>query len=149
MNRFSFKSAMTWVLFAAQAMTVSAGYAGLLVCREADGSSHVEWVSQPCCDDTHTESDAPREADAGSVSESCSDAACVDLPIASGKATTGSRARDSGAGLGSQVADVSHAVTWSGGSSPEAESPGLAETGAALDTPSQVRLSLRATVLIL
>jgi hypothetical protein len=41
--------ALVWVLTAAQAIGAIAGPAGVVVCREADGSAHVELLGEACC----------------------------------------------------------------------------------------------------
>ena len=50
MQWFRRHAGLLWVLIGVQAVALVFGPTGLILCREADGSSHVEFLSEPCCE---------------------------------------------------------------------------------------------------
>lgn len=94
MTRFLSNSSLIWLLVAAQAIAALIGPACLEICREADGTSHLEWVTHACCGDEAIESlDIERGVEAGT--DACLGLACDDDPFGHHlvPADWGSRAR--------------------------------------------------------
>jgi len=75
MKPVRFHIGLVWAVIAAQVVAASLGPGGLLLCREADGTSHLEWPGEHCCAPGGENSSAP---DAEHV-ELCS--GCVDEPL--------------------------------------------------------------------
>ena len=77
---------------------VVASSAGLLICRESDGSSHIEWATSQCCavgdlgqNPERSETNDHRRA---SELESCLESSCVDEPVGVSPAVTDHRSRE-------------------------------------------------------
>ena len=94
MNQSRLKSVSAWLLIAAQAITIGLG-PGLVLCREADGSSHFELRYEECCDGSV--SDPSHEVEPvvrSEQSDICLDADCVDEPVSQDLASRQRRSLD-------------------------------------------------------
>ncbi len=85
-----YQSILVWLVLATQAVAALGSPVGLLVCRQADGSSHIEWVNPECV----TDRGAARESVSDSIHEPCSTEICVDEPIGLDQAVTRLSSRD-------------------------------------------------------
>lgn len=63
-----------WLLVASQCLAVLLGPRGLWICRETDGSAHMEWVGSSCCETSGSATLSPQEG-------FCAPADCLDEPI--------------------------------------------------------------------
>lgn len=142
--------AVVWLLFVAQAMVV-ASPAGLLVCRESDGSSHFEWVFSQCCAGGELGQNPERSETSDQLTaselESCLESSCVDEAIEVSPAVTDHRSReglsDTDSPAPPSFLQLASTVVWSQTTTP-ASLPHI-EDG----PPRQTRLSLTSIVLIL
>lgn len=144
--------AIAWVALAAQVIAAALGPSGLLLCREADGSTHYEWASyewagEACCFDGD-ESDANLDAapSAGLGSQTC--IGCTDQPAGQIPAV-GAHRPTVGSDSPAQFLALP-LTTGLSGSQLELAPPGrpvVMRTGEG--PPTQVLRALRATVLLL
>lgn len=83
--------AIAWVALVAQVVAAALGPSGLLLCREADGSTHYEWVGEHCCSDGSVidPSSATTVESAGDWSQTC--IGCVDDQVGQIPAVSKSR----------------------------------------------------------
>ncbi len=85
-----YQSILVWLVLATQAVAALGSPIGLLVCRQADGSSHIEWVNPDCI----TDRSSVKESLSDSIHEPCSKEICVDQPIGLDQAVTRLSSRD-------------------------------------------------------
>lgn len=139
---------MVWLLCWAQLATMLAGSVGVVVCREANGDSHVEWASLGCCVDDHAADRA--EHNAATIArdaDSCSVEPCVDELLALEPATVNARGRRTSI-------DTQPATPADPAPGRASITPRMAAAPATLQEPDagpprQVACALRTTVLIL
>jgi len=151
MSSRSFHFAVVWLLLTAQAIVVGSP-AGLLVCRESDGSSHIEWTTAAeCCSGGDLSQNPERSETSGqrgaSELESCVESSCDDEPIGVSPALTKHRSRDAMSVPDSlappSFLQLASTVSWSRTTTP-------ASLSHIYDgSPRQMRLSLTSIVLIL
>lgn len=78
---------LAWTAIVAQAAVTLLGPAGLLLCREANGSSHLEWLAQHCCARASEATPVPHEsAEIAGADEACIN--CVDEVLGPAPAVT-------------------------------------------------------------
>jgi hypothetical protein len=147
LHRFQF--VLAWLLITAQAVAAFGGPVGLLICRDADGSSHVERSSHSCCGQTQADLDriGPSEFDTTSLVGSCIGGHCVDQPIDAGHATANLRNRVRGPGFRAPVTPATATITWSTLCSTSPFAPPQVVDCKCSSQPRQARLALRATIL--
>ena len=150
MSSRSFHFAVVWLLLVAQAIVVGSP-AGLLVCRDSDGSSHIEWAASQCCAGGDLGQDPERSETSDQCRapelESCRETTCVDEPIEVSPAVTDHRSREGKSNADSpatpSLLQLASTVVWSQTTTPTSLSH--IDDG----PPRQMRLSLTSIVLIL
>lgn len=139
---------LAWTAIVAQVAVSLIGPAGLLLCREADGSSHLEWLAQHCCTPANEATPGPQEAaEIAGAAEACIN--CVDEVLGQAPAVTPRAALAN---------ETDHCacpeVTFAGLAPPDSSfEVGLSQfrgrRAAATGPPRQVCRVLHATILIL
>jgi hypothetical protein len=138
------------LLIAVQAVVALLGPAGLVLCREADGSVHVELAAGGCCESAPMA--GPERASSGGADSDtqalCEVAECRDVPLSQDQLAARSRQGRVLQGGGEVRGTVVVAVVTTG---PATTGPKLARwmPASLAGPPRQVQHGLRATVLLL
>jgi len=135
------KALVVWLLLLAQAMAWSTP-AALLVCREQDGTSHIELSVTQCCFETdrpgfNAQSDAP-------AFNACLDTGCVDEPLETSPALTNTPSR-----ICSTYSVVPSFTVFFSETSPKRAKLPVTLRYAYLGVPLQINLALASVVLVL
>lgn len=146
MARSVLHTSSAWLLLWVYIASIVATPLGLLVCRDASGSSHIEWTTVLCCASEPVDVAAHDEpaAESSCAEQDCDSGACVDRPISQDWLANSQQGPRLEVGALMPVASVAEVITdfwpsdWIARSVPESTGP-----------PRQVAQSLAATVLIL
>lgn len=146
MARSVLHTSSAWLLLWAYLASIIATPLGVLMCRDASGSSHIEWTAVLCCAsepvDVATQGQSAAETPCGE--QDCDSGACVDRPISQDWLAVSQHGPRFEVGVLAPTACVAELNTdnwpsdWIARSVPEATGP-----------PRQVAQSLAVTVLIL
>lgn len=132
-----------WLLIVAQAAAVLTHPAGLLVCRDPDGTTHVEPTGDDCCLTARDDAD---HADESAARDTCADGSCEDSLIRFDGLVPTIRPRITLADR--PVAPIAWTVGVFDARSFASAEPGLSiESPADPGPPRQTRRALTATVL--